>query len=213
MAFEGTWWEGLLAWAAMTASWLSSSVAGAAWSGAARGVTLLSHGFARAVDYMLLQSLRTLYLRGPSWLGFWNGMELPRICDRKTSVGAHTWEEYDARSGGYVTSKPCRDLVESDVEAFQILALTMLTLFMLFNVTQLVFWYCMSIRPLNAMIRRRLRRDPSAKVAYYITRPLHEERRLGALLETLAHGPAWFQEKVMRRRYRKRAASAGVTRT
>ena len=202
MGFEGTWWEGLLAWLAMTASWLSSTTLGVAWSLLMRGGGAAMDLAASLIDYVLLQALRTLYLRGPHWLGFWNGMQLSQICDRKTRLPAYSFEEYDVATGEMVTNKVCRDLINADVEAFQILALLLLSLVVAFNLLQLTFWYCVSIRPMNAMIKRRLRNDPDAKVSYYISRPLHEERRLGAFLDTLVASPAWFKEKVMRRRRR-----------
>ena len=92
--------------------------------------------------------LRTLYLNGPSLLGYgwWEGVGEADLCSQITGVGAEFWD-------GEHSQDACGDLIERKVFAFEIGTLAITTLGMTILLGSTLYWRWCILRPLTQELK------------------------------------------------------------
>lgn len=72
-----------------------------------------------AVGAMVVRPFARLYLEGPTFLGFWGGLDFPTICAQLTTTNADMWSRDDA------TRAQCLDIIQRHFWSWMVLIGTM----------------------------------------------------------------------------------------
>lgn len=86
--------------------------------------------------------LRTLYLNGPSILGYgwWEGLQDCDICAQMTGVGAEFWSQEDSQD-------ICQKLIQRKVFAFEIGNIALISVVGCIAISTALYWRWFIVRP------------------------------------------------------------------
>ncbi|QHN71390.1 hypothetical protein [Mollivirus kamchatka] len=106
-----------------------------------------------AYFYLFVSPLAVFYMRGPKFLGAWQGMSPSDICAQKSGFPAEHWDN---------NQQVCLDKIGADFEAVVIGFWFLFSLLALWKVLALLWDLCIAL-PLHMAVRRTLDHGPHIK--------------------------------------------------